>query len=57
MKPDSETKQELQKHTAVNIFLSRAYDLILSWPVPETAVSESSLNKEELHLSVKEKGQ
>ena len=44
MKPDNESKQEAQKHTAVNIFLSRAYDLILSWPAPETM--EEDLNEE-----------
>lgn len=33
--PNDLSGSEGRKHTAVNIFLSRAYDLILSWPDPE----------------------
>lgn len=34
------SSDEGREHTAVNIFLSRAYDLILSWPAPESLEEE-----------------
>jgi hypothetical protein len=38
--PNDLSSDKGRKHTAVNIFLSRAYDLILSWPDPNMLEEE-----------------
>ncbi|MCB8980381.1 MAG: hypothetical protein H6657_23470 [Ardenticatenaceae bacterium] len=42
--PNDLSSDKGRKHTAVNIFLSRAYDLILSWPDPEKLEEEPDGN-------------